>query len=69
MVFPRFDESWQAAFGKTLNHELRIVDPFFGEDAYEQMWQAAVDYRDEIKLLVLYSWNEHEEHPTRGFRL
>ena len=64
VVFPRFDESWQAAFGKVLNHELRVVDPFFAQGVYEQMWQAAVDNRDEIKLLVLYSWNEHKEHAS-----
>ena len=76
VVFPRFDESWMTAFGKVLRdgegnpREPRTVDPFFAQGVYEQMWQAAVERRDEIKLLVLYSWNEHEEHaaiePDKG---
>ncbi len=32
------------------------------EGVYEQAWQIAMDNRDDIKLLVLYSWNEHKEH-------
>ena len=76
VVFPRYDESWMTAFGKVLRdedgnpREPRTVDPFLTEGVYEQIWQAAVDRRDEVNLLVLYSWNELEEHaaiePDKG---
>ena len=40
------------------------------EGVYERTWQVAVDNRNDIKLIVIYTWNEHEEHaaiePDKG---
>ena len=70
VVFPRFDEYWMHIMGKELSHPYRRVDPTLTEGVYEQTWQVAVDNKDEIHLLIIYCWNEHEEHasiePDRG---
>ena len=70
VVYPRFDEYWMFKMGRTFPYPYRRVDPFLSEGAYERIWDAAIENRDRIKLLVLYSWNEHEEHaaiePVRG---
>ena len=62
VVFPRFDEHWMAIMGQPFARPVRTVDPLFKERVYEQVWQAAVDNRAKIDLLVLYHWNEHQEH-------
>ena len=70
VVFPRFDEYWLYIMGREVSYPYRRVDPLFTEGIYEQAWQVAVDNRDKIKLIVLYSWNEHKEHaaiePDKG---
>ena len=62
VIFPRFDEHWMEVMGHPFPYEVRRVDPVFAEMVYEQTWQVAVDHKDEINLLVLYHWNEHQEH-------
>ena len=70
VVFPRFDEYWLYIMGREFGYPYRRVDPLLTEGVYEQTWQVAVDNRDEIKLIVLYTWNEHKEHaaiePDKG---
>ena len=70
VVFPRFDEYWLYIMGREFGYPYRRVDPLLADGVYEQTWQVAVDNRDDIKLIVLYTWNEHEEHaaiePDRG---
>ena len=34
------------------------------EGAYERAWQTAGDNRNDINLLIVYCWNEHEEHAS-----
>ena len=62
VVFPRFDEYWPYIMGREFSYPYRRVDPLLTEGVYEQTWQVAMDNRDDIKLIVLYSWNEHKEH-------
>ena len=64
VVFPRFDEYWMVVMGKELSYPYRRVDPTLTEGVYEQTWQSAVDNRDHLNLLVIYCWNEHEEHAS-----
>lgn len=64
VVFPRFDEYWMTIMGKELSHPYRRVDPTLTEGIYKQTWQAAIDNKDAIKLLIIYCWNEHEEHAS-----
>ena len=70
VVYPRFDEYWMFRMGRTFPYPYRRVDPFLSEGVYERIWDAAIENKDRIKLLVIYSWNEHEEHaaiePVRG---
>ena len=70
VVFPRFDEYWLHIMGREFSYPYRRVDPLLTEGVYEQAWQVAVDNRDDIKLIVLYTWNEHKEHaaiePDKG---
>ena len=70
VVFPRYDEYWMYVMGKDLGHDYRRVDPMLEEGVYEQAWQVAVDNRDEVALVLIYTWNEHEEHaaiePDKG---
>ncbi len=70
VLFPRFDEYWMYIMGKDLGHDYRRVDPSLEDGVYEQVWQVAVDNRDDVNLILLYSWNEHEEHaaiePDKG---
>ena len=64
VVFPRFDEYWLHIMGRDFDYPYRRVDPLLIEGVYEQTWQVAVDNRDDIKLIVLYAWNEHKEHAS-----
>ena len=64
VVFPRFDEYWLHIMGRDFDYPYRRVDPLLTEGVYEQTWQVAVDNRDDIKLIVLYAWNEHKEHAS-----
>ena len=70
VVFPRFDEYWLYLGGYTPGYPHRRVDPLLTEGAYERTWQVAVENKDRIGLLVLYTWNEHKEHaaiePDKG---
>ena len=70
VVFPRFDEYWMHIMGKTLSGPYRRVDPLLTEGAYEQAWQHVVDNKDNVNMILLYSWNELEEHaaiePDKG---
>ncbi len=70
VVFPRFDEYWLHIMGRKFAYPYRRVDPLLTEGVYEETWQVAVDNRDKIKLIVLYTWNEHAEHaaiePDKG---
>ena len=70
VVFPRFDEYWLYIMGREFSYPYRRVDPLLTEGIYERTWQVAVDNKDDINLIVLYTWNEHEEHaaiePDKG---
>ena len=70
VVFPRFDEYWLHIMGRKFSYPYRRVDPLLDRGVYEQVWQVAVDRRSDIKLILLYSWNEHKEHaaiePDKG---
>ena len=70
VLFPRFDEYWMYIMGKDLGHDYRRIDPVLEEGVYAQVWQVVVDNRDRVALILLYSWNEHEEHaaiePDKG---
>ena len=70
VLFPRFDEYWMYIMGKDLGHDYRRVDPLLEDQIYGQAWQVAVDNKDDISLILLYTWNEHEEHaaiePDKG---
>jgi len=70
VLFPRFDEYWMYIMGKDMGHDYRRVDPLLEDQVYGQVWQVAVDNKDDISLILLYSWNEHEEHaaiePDKG---
>ena len=62
VVFPRFDEYWMHIMGKALSAPYRRVDPLLTEGVYEQAWQHVVDNKTNVNLILLYSWNELEEH-------
>ena len=62
VVFPRFDEYWMHIMGRDFPYPYRSVDPLLDQGVYEQTWQVAVENRENIDLIVVYSWNEHEEH-------
>ena len=64
VVFPRFDEYWMYLAGREFGYPYRRVDPQLAEGVYEQAWQTAVDNRDDIKLIVVYAWNEYKEHAS-----
>ena len=70
VVFPRFDEYWMHIMGREFPYPYRSVDPSLSEGVYERTWQAAVDHRESINFILIYSWNEHEEHsaiePDKG---
>ena len=70
VIFPRFDEYWLHLMGREFSYPYRRIDPTLTEGAYETTWQVAVENRDRIKLLILYTWNEHKEHaaiePDKG---
>ena len=62
VLFPRFDEYWMYIMGKEMRHDYRRVDPLLEDGVYGQVWQVAVENRNDLALIILYSWNEHEEH-------
>ncbi len=64
VVFPRFDEYWLHIMGRVFPYPYRRVDPLLTEGLYEQTWQIAAANRDDIRLIVLYAWNEHKEHAS-----
>ena len=64
VVFPRFDEYWMYLAGREFGYQYRRVDPLLAEGVYEQAWQTAVDNREDIKLVVVYAWNEYKEHAS-----
>ena len=70
IIFPRFDESWAGIMGYKAGYRPRRIDPMLDEGLYEYAWQTAVELRDEVSLLMVYSWNEHGDHsaiePTKG---
>ena len=70
VVFPRFDEHWLHIMGRESSYPHRRVDPLSNQGVCEQTWQVAVDNRNDIKLIVLYAWNERKEHaaiePDKG---
>ena len=70
VVFPRFDEYWPYIMGGTLSAPYRRIDPLLTEGVYELTWQAAVDNKANVNMILLYSWNEHGEHaaiePDKG---
>ncbi len=70
IVVPRFDEYWAELMGYEFDRPIQRVDPLLTDCLYERAWQAAVDHKPEIKLIIVYSWNEHGDHsaiePTRG---
>ncbi len=70
VLFPRFDEYWMYIMGKNMGHDFRRVDPLLEDGVYRQVWQVAVDNRDDLALILIYTWNEHEEHaaiePDKG---
>ena len=62
VVYPRFDEYWMFIMGKDMDRPYRRLDPLLTESVYERTWQAAVESKDSIRMIIVYSWNEHEEH-------
>ncbi len=70
LVVPRFDEYWAELMGYKFSYPIRRIDPLLREGFYECVWQVAVDHKREIKLIIVYSWNEHGDHsaiePTKG---
>ena len=70
VVYPRFDEFWLNMQGRQFEYPHRRVDPWLTQGVYEWTWQVAVENRNEIKLIILNSWNEHKEHtaiePDKG---
>jgi len=62
IVFPRFDEYWAWLMGWKAPWDPRRVDSFLTEGAYERAWQACVDNRDKLDMIIVYSWNEHGDH-------
>ena len=50
--------------GKGLGNDYRRSDPLLEDGVYGLVWQVAVDNRDDVALILLYSWNEHEEHAS-----
>ena len=48
--------------GKALSAPYRRVDPLLTEGVYKQAWQHVVDNKINVNLILLYSWNELEEH-------
>ena len=69
-VFPRFDEYWMHIMGKPLSAPYRRVDPQLTEGVYGRTWQAAVDAKNDVNMILIYSWNELEKHaaiePDKG---
>ena len=39
----------------------RRVDPLLKEGMYEEQWQTLVENRENVNLIVLYSWNLYGE--------
>ena len=64
VVFPRFDEYWLYIMGRKFSYPYRRVDPLLTVGVYERAWQVAVDNRDDLRLIILYAWNEHKEHAS-----
>lgn len=62
ILFPRFDEYWAWVMGHKPSWTPRRVDPLLEEGIYEQAWQVAVDNKEKLSLIIVYSWNEHGDH-------
>lgn len=61
-VYPRFDEHHAAAMGADyITWMPRRVDPVLEEGVYNEQWQMLVENREQVNLIVLYSWNLYGE--------
>lgn len=61
-VYPRFDEQYAAERGaRHIRWDPRKVDPCLAEGIYEKQWQQLIDNREQVSLIVLYSWNVYGE--------
>ena len=56
---PRFDEYFMWLHGLLPNP--RRMDPFLEEDVYCKFWKIAAVNRDQVKLILVYSWNAYGE--------
>jgi hypothetical protein len=64
VVFPnhRFSEYYlHLARASYLVYPWRHIDPLLEEGVYEQQWQWLVDNRDQVSLVIVYSWNFYGE--------
>jgi hypothetical protein len=58
----RFSEYYlHMARATYITWQWRDIDPMLNKGYYEQQWQWALEHRDEIRLLLLYSWNFYGE--------
>lgn len=62
VVFPRFDEYWAWIMGWKPDWQPRRIDPLLKDQVYERAWQVCIDNRKILKLIIVYSWNEHGDH-------
>ncbi len=58
----RFSEYYlHMAHATYITWQWRDIDPMLTNGVYEKQWQWALEHRDEIRLLLLYSWNFYGE--------
>jgi hypothetical protein len=58
----RFTEYYlHMAHASYLSWKWRDIDPMLDKGVYEEQWQWALDHRDSLKLVLLYSWNFYGE--------
>jgi len=56
---PRFDEYFMWLHG--LLPTPRRMDPFLEEDVYRQFWSMIAENKDQVELILVYSWNAYGE--------
>lgn len=58
----RFSEYYlHLAQASYLTWHWRHIDPFFKEHVYESHWRWALDHRDDLNIIFVYSWNFYGE--------
>jgi hypothetical protein len=58
LIYPRFDESYLSTPYVACK---RKVDPDLTQGLYQQQWELLASHRDQLRLIVLYSWNLYGE--------